>query len=77
MSLDSIIIFIQIPISLALVILILLQSNASDAGGVFGGGGGGFYQKRRGLEKVIFIATIALTALFAGLALLSFVLSAS
>ena len=77
MSLNSIIIFAQIAVSLALIVLILLQANASDIGGVFGGGGGGFHHKRRGLEKVLFIATIALTALFTGLALLNFVLFAS
>jgi len=77
MAITSIITFAQIAVSIALVVVILLQANSSDAGGVFGGGGGGFHQKRRGLEKILFIATIALTALFAGLALLNFVLSAS
>lgn len=67
---------IQIAVSLALVVLILLQASSADAGGVFGGGGS-FYHRRRGLEKSLFIATIALTALFAGLALLNLVLSAS
>lgn len=75
MAITTIITFVQIAVSIALVVLILMQTNTSDTGGVFGGGGGGFHHKRRGLEKILFIATIVSTVLFAGLALLNFVLS--
>ena len=61
---------IQIAISVALVILILLQERSAGLSGIMGGeGGGGFYQTRRGLEKMIFAATIILSVAFVGLAL--------
>lgn len=65
----------QIIISAVIIILILLQ-DPSEAGGVFGGGTnyGGFYQTKRGLEKVVFVATIVFAVLFAALALLNLVL---
>ena len=74
----NVITIVQIVVSLILIGLILIQSRGGDAGGVFGGGSGtGFYQKRRGMEKIIFAATILLTVSFAGLALLNLVLSVS
>ena len=60
----------QIIVSIVLIILILLQEKSSGLSGVFGGDGG-FYQTKRGLEKIIFIATIILSVAFAGLALMS------
>lgn len=72
---ESLITFLQIVVSIVLITVILLQERSSGAGGAFGGGGGGgLYQSRRGLEKVIFISTIVLVILFAGLALLNLVL---
>lgn len=60
---------LQIIISVVLIILILLQERGSGLSGVFGGSGEGFYQTRRGLEKIIFIATIVLIVFLAGLSL--------
>ena len=74
-KMESLITFLQIVVSIVLITVILLQERSSGAGGAFGGGGGGgLYQSRRGLEKVIFISTIVLVILFAGLALLNLVL---
>ena len=65
---------IQVIVSLALIALILTQERSGGTSGLFGGSeGGGFYQRRRGLERTFFIATIALIAAFAGLSLLSLV----
>lgn len=61
----------QIAISIIVIILILLQERSSGTGGIFGGGTEGFYQTRRGLEKLVFSATIIGMALFAGLALIN------
>lgn len=58
----------QIIVAIALILLILLQERSAGAGGIFGGGEGDFYHKRRGLERTIFIATIALAAVFVVLA---------
>ena len=61
----------QIVVSILLIVLILLQERSSGLSGVFGGdSGSSFYQTRRGLEKIVFIGTIVLSALFAILALL-------
>ncbi len=60
---------LQIIISVVLIALILLQERGSGLSGVFGGSGEGFYQTRRGLEKIIFIATIVLIIFLAGLSL--------
>lgn len=59
---------IQTIISVALVVLILLQERSAGLSGIMGGEGGAFYQTRRGLERVIFIATIVLSVVFVGLA---------
>lgn len=53
----------QILFSIILLSGILLQPNGSGLGSNWGGGGAS-YHTRRGLEKVIFIATIAAAALF-------------
>ena len=63
----------QIAISIVLIILILFQERSSGLSGVFGGGESEFYSKRRGLERLIFIATIALVIIFAILSLLSLI----
>ncbi len=54
---------IQSIVAIVLIVLILLQERSSGLSGIFGGEGGGFYQTRRGLERVIFWATIILIIL--------------
>ena len=56
-------------IAVFLVALILLQQRGAGLGGAFGGGGGGgseggIYYKKRGMEKLIFTASIILAILF-------------
>jgi len=63
----------QILISIVIVVLILLQERSAGLSGIFGGEGGGFYQTRRGLEKVVFYATIVLGIVFVGLAIFQIV----
>ena len=56
---------IQIIISLALVVLIILQAKGMGLGSLFGGDAGmGIAKTRRGLEKTLFQVTIILSALF-------------
>jgi len=63
---------IQAIVSLALIAVILIQERAVGSSGLFGGGvDGGFYQTRRGFEKIIFIVTLVLIAVFAALSLIS------
>jgi protein translocase SecG subunit len=60
---------VQIILAVIIIGLILLQERSSGMSGLFGGGGGdGYYQTRRGMEKFIFIGTIAAAVIFVALA---------
>ncbi|MFH0863868.1 MAG: preprotein translocase subunit SecG [Candidatus Gottesmanbacteria bacterium] len=59
----NIITIIQIIISILLIGAILLQNKGQGLSSSFGGGGE-FYHSKRGLEKIIYIATIVLIVLF-------------
>ena len=75
MEISTLLSVAQIVISIIVIILILLQERSSGLGGILGGGGEGeFYASRRGLEKIIFGATIILVILFAALSLIQLVL---
>lgn len=65
---------IQIVISVLLIAAILLQQRGTGLSATFGGEGN-VYRTKRGLEKVIFVATIVLAVLFFGSALASILLS--
>lgn len=64
---------IQIIISVLLVVAILLQARGSGLSSVFGGEST-FYHTRRGMEKMIFWATIILAVLFIITGIASFLL---
>ena len=57
---------IQVIISVALVVVIILQARGQGLGSLFGGGdsGMGITKTRRGLERTLFQITIILAALF-------------
>ena len=56
---------IQIIISIALIVIILVQAKGQGGlGGIFGGEGGGVYRTRRGVEKTLFNVTIGLALVF-------------
>jgi len=67
--------YIQVTLSVLLVIVILLQQTGAGLGGAFGGAdsSSGFHT-RRGAEKVLFYATIIIAILFAGSAFLALVI---
>ncbi|MBI2634928.1 MAG: preprotein translocase subunit SecG [Parcubacteria group bacterium] len=62
---------IQIIISVLLIGAILLQSRGSGLSSVFGGEST-FYHTRRGIEKIVFFATIILAVLFIATSLAMF-----
>lgn len=64
---------LQIAVSVALIILILLQQRGQALGSAFGQEGG-FYATRRGIQKKIFWGTVACGILFVALAILNFIL---
>lgn len=55
-----------IIMSIAMVVLVLVQSKGADLGGFLGGGGGdgGVQRTRRGVEAVMHTATIWLAVAF-------------
>jgi len=58
--------YIQIILSIILIVAILFQHSDAGVGGALGGGdGGGLYHTRRGFEKFIFTTTIVVGILFA------------
>lgn len=59
----EILLFGQIVISTALIIIILLQAKGSGISAVFGGESS-FYRSKRGIEKLFVRLTIALAFLF-------------
>lgn len=64
---------IQIIVSVLLAAAILLQQRGTGLSATFGGEGN-IYRTKRGLEKVIFFATIVLAVIFFGSALLNIIL---
>ena len=57
--------------AVALIVVIVIQSREAGLGGLTGAelGGAGGYHVRRGLERLLFNLTIALSVVFFGLAL--------
>ena len=60
-----------IVVSVLLMVVILLQNRGSGLGAAFGGEGN-IYRTKRGAEKILFYATIALAAIFLLLAFFNF-----
>ncbi len=54
----------QIIISIALIVVILLQIRSGGLGGVFGGTETAVYKTRRGVERTLFNITIGLSIAF-------------
>ncbi|MBI4497836.1 MAG: preprotein translocase subunit SecG [Chloroflexi bacterium] len=61
---------LQIVVSVLLIIVVLLQNRGSGLSGAFGPQAGVF-RTRRGLERILFRVTIALTVVFLVVALLN------
>lgn len=67
---------IQIVLSLALIVGILMQSKTSGLSGAFGGDDStGNFQTRRGLERTVFRATLVIAILFAIISFIIFAIS--
>ncbi len=71
---QKVIIISQIVISVLLIGSILLQNRGSGLSGVFGGTGA-IYRTKRGLEKMLFAATIVLVVLFVAIGVINLVIS--
>lgn len=54
---------VQIILGILLVLIIIIQQKGSGLGSAFGGDLG-FYRTKRGAEKLLFYATVALSVAF-------------
>ncbi len=63
---------LQIVLSALLIILIALQQKGAGMSGIFGGSSN-IYSTKRGIDKVLHIATIVLSVIFFGLSLARFI----
>lgn len=64
----------QILVAGLLITAVLFQPSTAGVGGSFGGGDSQKFHTKRGFEKFLFLATIVLTVIFAGLCVLAIVL---
>lgn len=53
----------QLVLAILLIVTILLQQRGTGLSGAFGGEGS-VYSTRRGIEKILFVSTIFIVALF-------------
>lgn len=65
----TLLLVIQLSLSVLLILAILLQNRGDGLSGAFGGTGGEFYATRRGAERMLFTSTVVLAVLFAANAL--------
>ncbi len=70
MTLASIYPWIQVILSVLIIVLVLLQKSEAGLGSSFGGSGGASsFHTKRGLERVLFYATIVVGILFTAVAI--------
>lgn len=67
-SMKEILQLVELVIAILLMAVVLLQQQGSSIGGAFGAEGFA-YRGRRGVERLLFQATIVLGILFAGVAI--------
>lgn len=65
----------MIIVSIALIVSVILQSKGAGLGGLTGSDMGGVFSARRGIEKVLFRVTIALSVVFFSLAIASVIVT--
>ncbi|MBI5222444.1 MAG: preprotein translocase subunit SecG [Candidatus Magasanikbacteria bacterium] len=66
----KVLLIIQVAVAILLITAILLQQKGSGLGAAFGGSSNVF-STRRGIDKTLFQATIALAVVFFGVAVAS------
>ncbi|MDO8620219.1 MAG: preprotein translocase subunit SecG [bacterium] len=72
-SLISVLPYIQIGLSVLLIVVILLQQSAAGLGGAFGDNFSSGFHTKRGFEKTLFNASIVIAVLFVISALLALI----
>jgi len=70
---NTILFYSQIAVSIILIVLIAIQQRGAALGSGFGGGGE-IYSTKRGAQKKIYYATVAVTTIFLVLGVLNILL---
>jgi preprotein translocase subunit SecG len=73
MNLKTFLTLAQLVVAIVLIVFVLLQSRGTGLGEIFGGGGE-TYRSKRGMEKILFMATIVSAALFLLISILGILL---
>ncbi len=69
---EAVLNIIQIMVSVALIVVIIMQSKGGGLGNMFGGGDAPSITKtRRGLEKTLFNITVGLSVSFLAIAIIT------
>ncbi len=63
---------IQMVLAVLIVVTVILQSRGSNNGMAFGGGNE-TYRAKKGIEKMLFYATIVLASLFAAISIIALI----
>lgn len=63
---------IQLILSIVLIVIILLQQKGAGLSGVFGGSSN-VYSTKRGIDKILYFATIAVAVVFIAFSLVRLV----
>lgn len=66
--LKNILVIVQMVLAVFLIVAILLQQKGAGLGSAFGGSGS-IHTTRRGVDKVLFQATVVIAVLFFGVAI--------
>lgn len=69
----NLLLILQILVSILLLLSILVQANGTSVGRAFGGSAS--YHTKRGAEKALFVATIALAIIFVTLSIANLVVN--
>ncbi len=72
-SLTSVLPYIQIGLSVLLIVVVLLQQSAAGLGGAFGDNFSSGFHTKRGFEKTLFYSSIVIAVLFVISALLALI----
>jgi preprotein translocase subunit SecG len=70
MTLDKILIIVQVILGVLLIAAILVQARGASLGEAFGGSSA-FYGTRRGSERTLFTITVVIAVIFVAVALVS------
>ncbi|PIQ68006.1 MAG: preprotein translocase subunit SecG [Candidatus Taylorbacteria bacterium CG11_big_fil_rev_8_21_14_0_20_46_11] len=73
-TLSGILPYVQVGLSVLLIVVVLLQQSAAGLGGAFGDNFASGFHTRRGFEKTLFNISVVIAILFVASALVALVI---